>query len=119
MDDKQTPPVSREGQHLTAQDVDARMEDLKEKAYILKEDLMLQLKRVHCLAQELKEARERITVLEDVVESQKRELARRQEIIDEASKVSKVIASLLDADSGADLHDITAHVTRLFDIKSK
>ena len=68
------------------------------------------------LVLEINGAKNYIASLEDKVEEQKQELERRQDIIDEAAMVVK---SLLDADSGADLHDITEHVLRLFGTESK
>ena len=116
MNDKEIPSDSKEKVHYDSHAVERRLEELREKVAALTAELSYRREYMQRLVLEINGAKNYIASLEDKVEEQKQELERRQDIIDEAATV---IRSLLDADSGADLHDITEHVSRLFGTESK
>ena len=116
VNDKETPSDLKEKVHYDSHAVEKRLEELREKVASLTAELSHRREYMQRLILEINEAKNYIASLEDKVEEQKEELGRRQDIIDEAATV---IRSLLDADSGADLHDITEHVSRLFGTESK
>lgn len=116
MNDKETPSGLKEKVHHDSHTVERRLEELREKVASLTAELSYRREYMQRLVLELNGAKNYISSLEDKVAEQKQELERRQDIIDEAATVIK---ALLDADSGADLHDITEHVSRLFGTEPK
>lgn len=116
MNDKETPSDLKGELHYNSLAVEKRLEELKEKFSSLTAELSYRREYMQRLVLELNGAKNYVFSLEDKVEEQKRKLERRQDVIDEAATV---IRAFLDADSGADLHDITEHVSRLFGTESE
>lgn len=66
------------------------------------------------MAPELNASKTYVASLEDKVEDLKAQLATKHDLIAEAVDI---IRPLLDADSGADLHDVAEHIMALFSVK--